>query len=79
MQSYLDETSEALGALLRPGNAGANTAEDHKLVLDRALEQIPAEYIAELEILVRADSAGATHGLVDYCRDANMRFSVGYT
>jgi len=27
---------------------------------------------------VRADSAGATHGLVDYCRDANMRFSVGY-
>jgi hypothetical protein len=28
--------------------------------------------------LVRADSAGATHALTDYCRDANMRFSVGY-
>jgi hypothetical protein len=27
---------------------------------------------------VRADSAGATHGLTDYCREANMRFSVGY-
>jgi hypothetical protein len=27
---------------------------------------------------MRADSAGATHGLIDYCRDANMRFSVGY-
>ena len=64
--------------MLRPGNAGANTAADHKTVLDRALAQIPAEYIESLEILVRADSAGATHGLVDYCREANMRFSVGY-
>ena len=27
---------------------------------------------------MRADSAGATHGLVDYCREANLRFSVGY-
>ena len=78
LQAYLDETREALGGLLRPGNAGSNTAEDHKTVLDLALAQIPAEYIAELEILVRADSAGATHGLVDYCREANMRFSVGY-
>ena len=49
-------------ALLRPGNAGSNTADDHKAVLDLALAQIPAEHIAELEILVRADSAGATHG-----------------
>ena len=46
--------------------------------LDRALAQIPAEYIEPVEILVRADSAGATHGLVDYCREGNMRFSVGY-
>ena len=78
LQVYLDETREALGGLLRPGNAGSNTAEDHKTVIDRALAQIPAEYVKTLEILVRADSAGATHGLVDYCRDASMRFSVGY-
>src|ERR1700752_4945268 len=78
LQVYLDETREALGGLLRPGNAGSNTAEDHKTVIDRALAQIPAEYFKTLEILVRADSAGATHGLVDYCRDASMRFSVGY-
>jgi hypothetical protein len=78
MQAYLDETREALGGVLRPGNAGSNTAEDHKLVVDRALAQIPAEYIERLEILVRADSAGATHGFVDYCREGNMRFSVGY-
>jgi len=74
----LDETREALGGVLRPGNAGSNTAEDHKAVLDLALAQIPAESIESLEILVRADSAGATHGLLDYCREANMCFSVGY-
>ena len=78
LQVYLDETRESLGGLLRPGNAGSNTADDHKAVIDRALGQIPAEYVETLPILVRADSAGATHGLIDYCRDANMRFSVGY-
>ncbi len=78
LQVYLDDTREALGGLLRPGNAGSNTAADHVAVLDRALAQIPAEHVEALEILVRSDSAGATHGLVDYCREANMRFSVGY-
>ena len=78
LQAYADETREALGGLLRPGNAGANTAADHVAVLDLALEQIPAEHIESIEILVRADSAGATHGLIDYCRQAGMRFSVGY-
>jgi hypothetical protein len=78
LQVYLDQTREAMGGLLRAGNAGSNTADDHKAVLDRALQQIPAEYVEGLEILVRADSAGATHGLLDYCREANMRFSVGY-
>lgn len=78
LQVYLDETREALGGLLRSGNAGSNTADDHKTVLDWAIGQIPAEYAESLEILVRADSAGATHGLLDYCREGNMRFSVGY-
>ena len=78
LQVYLDETREALGGLLRPGNAGSNTAEDHKTVIDMALGQIPEQYIESIEILIRADSAGATHGLLDYCREGNMRFSVGY-
>src|SRR3954451_16597463 len=78
LHAYADETREALGALLRPGNAGANTAVDHMTLRDRALEQIPAEHVEQIEILVRADSAGATHGLIDYCREANLRFSVGY-
>ena len=75
---YLDDTRESLGGLLRAGNAGSNTAADHVAVLDLALAQIPSEHAQSLEILVRSDSAGATHGLVDYCRDGNIRFSVGY-
>ena len=78
LHAYADQTREALGAILRPGNAGANTATDHKTVLDLALAQIPVEHIESLEILVRADRAGATHELADYCRDARMRFSFGY-
>ncbi len=78
LAAYADETREAFAAILRPGNAGSNTAEDHKRVLDLALEQIPAEQIEKIEILVRSDSAGATHGLVDYCHEGKMRFSVGY-
>jgi hypothetical protein len=78
LQAYADQTREALGGLLRAGNAGSNTAADHQTVLDLALAQIPAEYVESLEILVRADSAGATHGILDYCREASLRFSVGY-
>jgi hypothetical protein len=78
LHAYADETREALAARLRPGNAGANTAADHKTVLGLALAQIPAEHIEDLEILVRADRAGATHELADYCREGNMHFSFGY-
>ncbi len=78
LHAYGDQTQEALGAMLRPGNAGANTAADHKTVFDLALAQIPAEHVEALEILVRADRAGATHELADYCREGRMRFSFGY-
>src|SRR3954454_4142928 len=72
LQAYADETREALGGPLRPRNAGAKTAADHVTVLQRALEQIPPGHVEHLEILLRADSAGATHGLADYCREANL-------
>lgn len=74
---YLDETGEALAAILRPGNAGSNTAEDHFQVLALALEQLPAADL-DREILVRADIGGATHAFTADCRDAGIRFSVGY-
>ena len=74
---YLDETGEPLAGLLRSGSAGSNTAEDHFKVLCRALAQLP-EQDREREILVRADIGGATHAFTGDCRDAGIRFSVGY-
>ncbi len=41
--AYEAETEEALAAVLRPGNAGANTAADHITVLDAAVEQLPEQ------------------------------------
>jgi hypothetical protein len=74
---YLDETGEAPAGILRPGNAGSNTASDHKLVLDLALGQLDEEALAG-EILVRGDGAGSTHELTVYCREGRMRFSFGF-
>jgi len=78
MLAYLDGSEEALAGLLRPGNAGANTAADKIAVLDAALAQLPKRVAAREAILVRADSAGATHELMDFCRDGRLRFSVGF-
>ena len=74
---YLSETGEPLAAILRPGNAGANTAADHFEVLQLALEQLPSEDLHR-EILARADIGGRTHAFTSNCRDAGIRFSVGY-
>lgn len=78
MLAYADETGESLASELRPGNAGANTAADQIAVAEQAIEQIPTEHIETIELLLRVDSAGASHELLDWCRDARIRFSVGY-
>jgi Transposase DDE domain group 1 len=83
------ETDEVLAGMLRPGNAGANRAEDHVVVLSEAIDQLPAPWQAghragddaadvQHEILVRADSAGASHWLAEDCVDRNCQFSLGY-
>ncbi len=53
--AYLDETGEAPAGILRPGNAGSNTACDHKQVLDLTLAQLDPQAL-EGEILVRAEA-----------------------
>jgi len=78
MLAYGDQTGEALAGELRAGNAGANTAADQIAVAEAALEQIPVEHIEAIDLLLRVDSAGACHELLDWCRDAAIRFSVGY-
>jgi len=74
---YEATTEEALSGILRPGNAGANTAADQIAVLDLALEQLP-EQAREPGLLVRADSGGATHAFLDHVTSLGLRFSVGF-
>ena len=69
-------TGEALAGILRPGNAGANTATDHVEVLERALAQVP-EGALNPGTLVRCDSAGATHAFLDAVVARGLSFSVG--
>jgi hypothetical protein len=87
MFCFADATGETLAALLRPGNAGANTVADHLSVLDAALAQLPAEITAghragdapdlvERDVVVRADSAGCTEGFLFACRARNVGFYV---
>jgi hypothetical protein len=78
MLAYADETSESLAGELRPGNAGANTAADQIAVADQAIGQIPAEHIEDIDLLLRVDSAGASHELLDWCHEGRIGFSVGY-
>ena len=68
---------QPLAGRLRPGNAGANCAADHITVLGDALDQLPRDVVADAQIVVRCDSAGATHELLDFCRDGRLQFSVG--
>ena len=86
---WCDETGEALAAMLRPGNAGANTAADHVKMLDAAVAQLPPEWQAGHRagddaanvahpVLARADSAGATHGFVDALVERNIGYSIGF-
>jgi len=71
---------EPLAGLLRPGNAGANTAADHIGVLVDALDQLPDELREDegTTILVRADSAGATHEFLEAVVAMELSFSVSF-
>ncbi len=83
------ETDEVLTGLMRPGNAGSNTAADHVTVLADALAQLPADWqtghqpgdhpdLVKHPILIRADGAGASHWFAEACVDRNLQFTFGY-
>ena len=75
--AFLDATGEALAGLLRRGNAGSGTAEDHITVLDAALAQLPVDPESH-EVIVRTDSGGTTHDLAEACRARRVRFVGGF-
>ncbi|CAN5505451.1 hypothetical protein BH23ACT6_BH23ACT6_27010 [soil metagenome] len=70
-----DGTGEGLAGLLRPGNAGANTAADHIDVFESARAQL-LDLPDETRILVRADSGGSSQAFLAYLREAHVSFSV---
>jgi hypothetical protein len=72
-----DGTGEALAAMLRPGNAGANSAADHVDVLEAALAQLPA-LPAGVRLVARADNAGSSKEFLAYLRAAEVGFSRGF-
>ncbi|MFB7669642.1 IS1380 family transposase [Kitasatospora sp. NPDC056138] len=83
MLCFLDNTGEALAGILRPGNAGANTAADHITVIDAALAQIPDAHRHGTPVLIRADSAGSAKAFLAHLRALRQRgiqttFSVGH-
>lgn len=84
---FADATGEALAAMLRPGNAGANSVADHFTVLDQAVAQLPAEIAVghhdgddpstvRRAVQVRADSAGCSTRFATGCRARNIGFAV---
>ena len=80
---YLDATGEALAGILRPGNASPFDAADHVALLELALAQLPVKSDGEdpesgVAMLVRADSAGASHVFVEALRDRGIEFSIGF-
>jgi len=75
--AWLDNTGEALAALLRPGNAGSSTAADHLTVVDQVLAQLPDRWRSK-PILIRADGTGYSHALIASLSQQGLEFSVGY-
>jgi hypothetical protein len=78
---WCDNTRECLALKLRPGNAGANHAGDHLQVLAEAFAQVPAAHRRHL--LVRADSAGASHRVMQWLTARNtprrrVEYSIGW-
>lgn len=79
----LDATlGEPVAILLRPGNAGSNTAADHIAVTREALRQLP--FTARggrigRKVLIRTDAAGGTHDFVNWLVARTLSYSVGFT
>lgn len=74
-------TGEPLAWLLRPGDAGSNTAADHITVVRECLRQLPC--LARggrigRKVLIRTDAAGGTHEFVEYLTRQKLSYSLGF-
>lgn len=75
-------SGEPLTFLLRPGNAGSNTAADHIAVIKAALAQLPGHSPGRRpgrRVLIRTDNAGCTHEVLTWMHAQRVSYSVGFT
>ncbi|GAA1501733.1 IS1380 family transposase [Kitasatospora kazusensis] len=74
-------SGEPVAAMLRPGNAGSNTAADHITMTRLALAQLPKHYRRGRRTLIRTDSAGGTYDFLNWltARGRWLSYSVGMT
>ncbi|MFD9865597.1 IS1380 family transposase [Streptomyces alboflavus] len=85
LMAFVDHGSggsgEPAAGLLRPGNAGSNTAADHITAARLALAQLPKKYRRGHQTLIRTDSGGGTHEFVAWLakRGRWLSYSVGMT
>jgi hypothetical protein len=74
-------SGEPVAALLRPGNAGSNTAADHVETAQLALAPLPRHLRRGHQTLIRTDSAGGTHAFLNWLSRPGrwLSYSVGMT
>ncbi|RGA00675.1 IS1380 family transposase [Microbispora triticiradicis] len=69
---------EPLALLLRPGNAGSNTAADHITATRLAMAQLPKQ--RRRQVLIRTDSGGGTREFLSWLTRPGRRlsYSIGF-
>src|SRR6266508_2670770 len=75
LTAWCSNVGDSLAVMLRPGNAGSFTASDHIVVLDAAIEQIPAAW--RTDVLVTIDGAGASHDVINHLTQLNTAATHG--
>ncbi|HCX85016.1 MAG TPA: IS1380 family transposase [Micrococcales bacterium] len=74
-------SGELLAALLRPGNAGSNTAADHIEITRQALAAVPGINASRpgRKVMIRTDGAGASREFLTFLTRRGLSYSIGWT
>ncbi|MGC3023497.1 transposase, partial [Brevibacterium sp. FAM 24630] len=70
---------EPVAGLLRPGNAGSNTAADHITLVKEVLAGLPGgKPRPGKSVLIRTDTAGGTHAFLNFLTKRRLSYSIGF-
>ncbi|SMX86704.1 hypothetical protein BSP239C_01859 [Brevibacterium sp. 239c] len=68
-----------MAEILRPGNAGSNTAADHISLVKLVLDHLPGQKTCPSKsVLVRTDTAVGTHDSLEFLTKRGLSYSVGW-